>query len=114
LAKSLIEDVLDTLVGQLGPPLPPNSGSINGHIPDLDGLARDDMGIINQLEDDGKLDGGDSAHRTGFAAFLNSQRDRDLLPRFESNGVMVRHPTQVPWNNWKNCTRDQLEHVPPD
>jgi hypothetical protein len=21
---------------------------------------------------------------------------------------MVRHPSQVPWNNWKNCTRDQL------
>ena len=88
--------------------MPPKSGSIDGHIPDLGGLARDDMGIINQLEDGGKLDGGDSAHRTGFAAFLNSQTDRDLLPLFESNGVMVRHPTQVPWNNWKNCTRDQL------
>jgi hypothetical protein len=113
-AESWIEDALDTLLGHPGPPLPPNSGSIAGHTPDLDGLARDDSGIINQLEDGGKLDGGDSAHRTGFAAFLNSQRDKDLLPLFEKekdgvkDGVMVRHPTQVPWNNWKNCTRDQL------
>ena len=107
-AKTFIEDALDALGGQLGPPLPPNAGSISAHIPDLGGLARDDRGIINQLEDGGKLDGGDSAHRTGFAAFLNSQIDSDLLPLFESNGVMVRHPTQVPWNNWKNCTRDQL------
>jgi hypothetical protein len=103
-SKSLLED-LDALMAQ---PLPPKSDSINGHVPDLSGLARDDMGIINQLEDSGKLDGGDSAHRTGFAAFLGNQRDSDLLPLFESNGVMVRHPTQVPWNNWKNCTRDQL------
>jgi hypothetical protein len=107
-AKTFIEQALDGLAGQLGPPLPPNAGSINGHVPDLSGLARDDKGIINQLEDGGKLDGGDSAHRTGFAAFLNSKTDSDLLPLFESNGVMVRHPTQVPWNNWKNCTRDQL------
>lgn len=107
-SKSLIEDALDTLTGRFGPPLPPKSDSINGHIPDLSGLARDDIGIINQLEDGGKLDGGDSAHRTGFAAFLGSQKDNDLLHLFESNGVMVRHPTQVPWNNWKNCTRDQL------
>jgi hypothetical protein len=107
-AKSFIEVALDNLVDPFGPPLPPDAGSIKGHIPNLSGLARDDRGIINQLEDGGKLDGGDSAHRTGLAAFLNSQKDSDLLPLFESNGVMVRHPTQVPWNNWKNCTRDQL------
>jgi hypothetical protein len=107
-AKSLIEETLDALCPQFGPPLPPKSDTIGGHIPDLSDLARDDKGIINQLEDGGKLDGGDSAHRTGVAAFLNSQADKDLLPLFESNGVMVRHPTQVPWNNWKNCTRDQL------
>ena len=107
-SKSLVEDALDALAGLVGPPLPPSSGYIQNHIPNLDGLARDDKGIINQVEDGGKLDGGDSAHRTGFAAFLNSKKDADLLPIFESNGVMVRHPTQVPWNNWKNCTRDQL------
>jgi hypothetical protein len=107
-ARSFFENAFDALVRQLGSPLAPKSDSIDGHIPDLSGLARDDMGIINQLEDGGKLDGGDSAHRTGFAAFLNSQSDKDLLPLFESKGVMVRHPTQVPWNNWKNCTRDQL------
>ena len=106
--RSWIEDAFQTLLREFGPPLPPKPDSIDGHIPDLSGLARDGMGIINQLGDDGKLDGGDSAHRTGFAAFLNSESDKELLALFESNGVMVRHPTQVPWNNWKNCTRDQL------
>jgi hypothetical protein len=103
-----ITDLAVKLAEQLRPPIPPKSDTIGGHVPDLSGLARDEERIINQLESNGHLDGGDSAHRTGFAAFLNSQVDKDLLPLFESNGIMVRHPSQVPWNNWKNCTRDQL------
>jgi hypothetical protein len=102
-----IPDPAVRLAEQLRPPIPPKSNTIGGHVPDLRGLARDEEGIINQVEP-GHLDGGDSAHRTGFAAFLNSQADKDLLPRFESNGIMVRHPSQAPWNNWKNCSRDQL------
>ena len=107
--------VLDTITGFLNmlgdgvEPLPPMSGTLDGHVPDLHGLARDDQGIICQLQDDKSLDGGDSAHRTGVAAFCNSALDNALLPRFESGGVMVPHPTQAPWNNWKNCSRDQLK-----
>src|SRR5262249_49653172 len=51
----------------------------------------------------------DSAHRTGVAAFCNSTEDKALLPKFEAAGVMVRHPTQPPWNNPLNCSRDQLK-----
>jgi len=55
------------------------------------------------------VDFGDSAHNTGILAFCNSQQDQEYLPLFEqSPGIMVRHPSQPPWNNWKNCTRDQL------
>jgi hypothetical protein len=103
-----IPDLAAQLAEQQRPPIPPKSDTIGGHVPDLSGLARDEEGIINQIEPHGHLDGGDSAHRTGFVAFLNSQVDKDLLPRFESNGIMVRHPSQAPWNNWKNCSRDQL------
>lgn len=58
-----------------------------------------------------KIDFGDSAHHTGFLAFLNSDVDKENLPLYEVKGkpgFMYRHPTQAPWNNWKNCTRDQL------
>lgn len=57
------------------------------------------------------IDFGDSAHKTGHLAFCNSEIDKKNLPEFELRdmpGFMVRHPTQPPWNNWKNCTRDQL------
>jgi hypothetical protein len=54
------------------------------------------------------MDGGDSAARTGVAAFCNSKQDISLLSRFEKNGFMFRHPKQQPWNNPKNSTRDQL------
>jgi hypothetical protein len=109
---STILDSINTFVGQLGIgllPLPPKSDTLDGHVPNLEGLlSREDAGIICQLQDNKSLDGGDSAHRTGIAAFYNSGPDSDLLNRFETGGKMVRHPTQEPWNNWKNCTRDQL------
>lgn len=91
-------------------PLPPDPDTLDGHIPDFSNLARDDQQIIRQVQDDpnNPLDGGDSANREGHAAFCNSALDMGLLPLFEQDGIMVRHPTQAPWNNWKNCTRDQL------
>lgn len=106
-----LQNAFDTFVNQLGAgqfPMPPRADILGNHVPDLQGLSRDNLGIIIQLEDHGKLDGGDSAHRTGVTAFCNSDQDQKLLPLFESDGRMVRHPVQVPWNNWKNCTRDQL------
>ncbi|UGY02534.1 hypothetical protein [Bradyrhizobium quebecense] len=85
------------------------SNTLDGHVPDLEGVPRDAGGIICQLESTGRLDGGDSAHRAGVAAFCNSAADTALLPRFESGGLMVRHPIQPPWNDWRNCSRDQLK-----
>lgn len=91
-------------------PLAPDPGWIGSHAPDLGNLPRDASGIICQAQGDPNkpLDGGDSAHKTGFAAFCNSAPDQALLDVFEKDGIMVRHPTEVPWNNWKNCSRDQL------
>ena len=88
--------------------LPPNPKTLGNFEPTLDNLKRDNLEIVNQLQDDGSLDGGDSAHRSGVLAFCNSKKDQNLLNLFESDGLMVRHPKQIPWNNWKNCSRDQL------
>ena len=89
--------------------LPPNPEALGLFEPILDNLKRDKLDIVNQLQEDNTtLDGGDSAHRTGFLAFCNSKKDQNLLSLFESEGIMVRHPQQIPWNNWKNCSRDQL------
>lgn len=94
--------------------LPTDPNTLGAHRPKLDGLPRDPEGILMQLQDaEPRLDGGDSAHKSGIAAFCNSAQDQALLPRFElfpdMPGIMVRHPTQGPaWTNWKNCTRDQL------
>ena len=107
--------VLDAITGFLDSlrigvlPLPPMSGTLGGHVPDLKGVPRDGDGIICQLQSTGRLDGGDSAHRAGVAAFCNSAADKALLSKFEAGGIMVRHPSQPPWNNWKNCSRDQLK-----
>lgn len=111
---TVLDDVTN-FIDRLGPgmfPVPPASDTLGGHVPNFKGLDRDEAGIICQVEkqkdESIRLDGGDSAHRMGTAAFCNSAEDAGLLSRFESGGVMVRHPTQVPWNNSKNCTRDQL------
>jgi hypothetical protein len=106
-----IEGFFNESSGGLGLlPLPPEVGSLGSFEPKLDQLARDQFGIICQIEDNGTLGGGDSAHRTGIAAFLKSLPDAALLPSFEiSPGIMVRHPHQAPTQtNWRNCTRDQL------
>jgi hypothetical protein len=124
---STIFDAIETFVGLLVPgslPLPPNPDTLAGHVPNLNGLARDDAGIICQVQEHSNpysiynskdtvtfsagiplakltpLDGGDSAHRTGVAAFCNSASDQELLHLFFENnrGIMVRHPTQIPFN----------------
>lgn len=93
--------------------LPPDPNNIAGFVPLINEVRRDALGLVGQLDRDAPidathLDGGDSAHKTGVLAFCNSRTDQVLLGLFESNGVMVRHPEQVPWNNPKNCSRDQL------
>lgn len=75
-------------------------------------IKRDDRGIIVQhsKEDPAYGDGGDSAMRTGLMALSGSDIDRyNLFMFFKSKeNLLVRHPAQVPWNNPKNFTRDQL------
>jgi hypothetical protein len=107
----LIEQ-LEVFVDQLVPgvlPLHPDPNFLGGYSPDLGLIPRDVQGIIvQQAQLTDVADGGDSAQKTGIAAFCNSSKDKALLPLFESGGIMVRHPSQFPWNNWKNCSRDQL------
>lgn len=88
--------------------LPPKPDSLGNYTPSINELSRDELGIVGQLQEENHIDSGDSAHRTGVLSFCNSQQDIRILPQFEKDGIMVRHPKQVPWNNWKNCSRDQL------
>lgn len=113
---SSIEQALVGLAGLLtnaGRPLP-SPGSLNGFVPTLDDLKREaGTGIVMQYQEgntEKPLDGGDSAHRTGVLAFCGSQLDANNLDKFylTDSRMMVRHPTQEPWNNPNNCTRDQL------
>ncbi|MEO8059448.1 MAG: hypothetical protein ABI671_14100 [Burkholderiales bacterium] len=113
--SSSIEQALVGLVGLLtsaGRPLPfPNT--LNGYVPPLDGIKREPgSDIVMQFQEGNvkPLDGGDSAHRTGVLAFCGSPIDANNLDKFylAGTGLMVRHPTQKPWNNPYNCSRDQL------
>ncbi|GAB3571466.1 hypothetical protein [Hymenobacter daeguensis] len=91
--------------------VPPDSNRLGNYSPNFIALnnQRDELGIIGQIQEDNiTIDTGDSAHKTGIIAFCNSREDQALLHNFERNGIMVRHPSHVPWNNWKNCSRDQL------
>ena len=90
----------------------PDPNTLGGYLPALQGLSRDGGGIIMQTQGDPMrpLDGGDSANRTGVLAFCGSNRDAELLPLFFNVGTSLatRHPTQAPWNNPNNFSRDQL------
>lgn len=46
-------------------------------------------------------DGGDSAQKTGIAAFCNSRLDQQLLPRFMADGatLVCRNPDQEEWRH---------------
>jgi len=73
-------------------------------------LVRDSEGIICQHSpyDPYYCDGGDSAARTGILAACGSDYDRIQAQSFVIEGLGVRHPTQVPYNNPNSFTRDQL------
>lgn len=111
---SSFEKALEGLVGLITNarrPLP-NPLTLNSFVPILDGIKRELMtNIVMQYQEgnaEKPLDGGDSAHRTGVLAFCGSQVDAENLGLFFHDGLMVRHPTQEPWNNPNNCSRDQL------
>ena len=111
---SSIEKALEGLVGLITNarrPLP-DALTLNGFVPVLDGIKREPRtNIVMQYQEGNEekpLDGGDSAHRTGVLAFCGSQIDAENLGLFFNSGLMVRHPTQEPWNNPNNCSRDQL------
>ncbi len=91
--------------------LPPAPNGLGAFRPNLSQLAahRDANGLLGQLQaDQVNLDFGDSAQKTGVAAFCNSALDQSVLHHFETAGIMVRYPYAEPANNWKNCSRDQL------
>lgn len=63
---------------------------------------------VNGFPVEQSYDGGDSAVRAGITAVCNPNTTIDLEQYHTHSGNMVRHPTQIPWNNPKNFTRDQL------
>lgn len=74
-------------------------------------IHRDEQGCIMQHDvyDLTKpLDGGDSASRVGIMALCGSEQDRKIISLYEQVGLCMRHPTQEPWDNTGNFTRDQL------
>lgn len=101
---------LAALVTNARRPLP-DPDTLVGYVATFGDLQREDgTNIVMQFQGGTvrPLDGGDSDHRTGVLAFCGSQLDADNLDLFQKDGVMFRHPTQSPWNNPNNCTRDQL------
>lgn len=65
-------------------------------------MLRFDAGIIV----DSTGDGGDSANRTGLLGLFDKAQP---FEKFEVKpGLLVRHPTQSPWTNPWNFSRDQL------
>ncbi len=108
--QTVIESLVDILTLSQRPC--PNPSLIHDFVPDVSCIRRDSDGLCMQWQPDSPdrlLDGGDSAHRTGVLAFCNSSKDQGNLPKYLlPDGLMVRHPAQVPWNNPKNCSRDQL------
>ncbi len=61
----------------------------------------------NGFPSDHSGDFGDSAMRAGMAELTN-MFSTDLSAYESTPGFFVRHPTQEPWNNEKNFTRDQM------
>jgi hypothetical protein len=56
-----------------------------------------------------RYDGGDSAVRIGILALCEKENDTKKMSSYEVEpGMLTRHPTQFPWNNPKNYSRDQL------
>lgn len=66
-------------------------------------IKRDKYGYI---VDTTYEDGGDSANRAGLTSLFGFYNPP--LTNYVKDGICVRHPHQVPWNNPKNFTHDQL------
>lgn len=62
----------------------------------------------NGLPVDGTGDGGDSAVRAGILKFTGFMPNLITERYHKGEGLLVRHPTQRPWNNPGNFSRDQL------
>lgn len=67
-------------------------------------LLKDNLGLI--LDNTG--DAGDSCNRTGLYYGFSKDPYNKLNYFVNYNGICVRHPIQVPWNNPNNFSRDQL------
>lgn len=75
-------------------------------------IARDSNGIICQVQEDGTLDGGDSACRTGIMAMCGSEQDIDNLRKFvkpkswndESKYLICRNP-----GGFSNSEQDETD-----
>ncbi|MBC7371257.1 MAG: hypothetical protein H7326_06820 [Bdellovibrionaceae bacterium] len=68
-------------------------------------LLRDQKGY---LLDNHAGDGGDSANRAGLSELFGLAAEPLADYEIGLTGKLVRHPSQFPWNNPKNFTRDQL------
>jgi len=68
-------------------------------------IIRDSFGII---VGDTSGDGGDSLNREGIFSFLTGQVSDGLKICLYEKEYPVRHPYDEPWDNYKNCSRDQL------
>ena len=65
-------------------------------------ISTDRYGIV-----DNNGDCGDSANRSSLWVQFENASAFDLS-EFVFDGICVRHPVQIPWNNYKNFSRDQL------
>jgi len=68
-------------------------------------IIRDSHNII---VGDTSGDGGDSLNREGIASFLFGVVSPGLKICLFEKEYPVRHPYDEPWDNYKNCSRDQL------
>lgn len=57
---------------------------------------------------DETLDGGDSAVRAGISSGFGKEFESRVWHYVNDKGICVRHPTQMPWQNPNNFSRDQL------
>lgn len=66
-------------------------------------IYRDNLGLVV----DSTGDGGDSCNFTSGYKLISGEPALLSIALLWNDGNPVRHPTQVPWNNPKNFTRDQ-------
>ncbi len=74
-------------------------------------IKRDEIGIIVQHDPNipSYGDAGDSCNRSGIMSLSGSVLDQALMGQFiTADGLLVRHPTQIPWNDPSKTSRDAL------